>query len=86
MSEQKRVKLTHGTARVDENCSKETLTALDELSKIAYEMESEPLNIDSVILSAEKCTHLWNYENIAIKDKPRQRVRECFKCKLLEYV
>lgn len=48
MSESKRVKLTHGTATVDKNCSKETLTALDELSKLAYERESEPLNIVDV--------------------------------------
>jgi hypothetical protein len=35
--EQIRVKLTHGTARVDKSCSDQTLKALDELSKIIYE-------------------------------------------------
>lgn len=35
----KRVKLTHGSARVDNNVSEETLKALDELSKIAYGMD-----------------------------------------------
>lgn len=44
----KRVKLTHGSARVDENCSKETIAALNNMSKLAYEMVSESLNIASV--------------------------------------
>ena len=47
----KRVKLTHGSARVDENCSKETIEALDNMSKLAYEMVSEPLNIANVSLN-----------------------------------
>jgi len=48
MNENKRVKLTHGTATVGKNCSEKTLKALDRLSKLAYEMESKPLNIDNV--------------------------------------
>ena len=48
MSDRKRIKLTHGSARVDENCSRATIKALDQLSILAYEMENEPLNIDSV--------------------------------------
>lgn len=39
MKEQKRISLTHGTARVDKNCSKETIEALDQMSKLAYNME-----------------------------------------------
>ena len=49
MNEQKRVKLTHGTARVDKNCSKETIKILNEMSTIAYEMKSKLLNIGNVI-------------------------------------
>lgn len=32
----KRIQLTHGSARFDDNVSDETLKALDELSKIVY--------------------------------------------------
>ena len=32
----KRIKLTHGSARVEDDCSHETIKALDELSKVAY--------------------------------------------------
>lgn len=32
----KRIKLTHGTARVEDDCSPETIKMLDEMSKIAY--------------------------------------------------
>ena len=39
MDKQKRVKLTHGSARVNENCSSETINALDELSKCVYKNE-----------------------------------------------
>jgi hypothetical protein len=35
--EQKTVKLTHGYATVDIDCSPETIEALDNLSKVAYE-------------------------------------------------
>ena len=37
MKEQKRVKLTHGSARVDLNCSEETIMALDEMTKLAFD-------------------------------------------------
>jgi hypothetical protein len=63
MNEQKRVKLTHGSARVDKNCGEETLKALDEMSKLAYEMESKPLKIDSVT----KCEHP-DWHNFSIDD------------------
>ena len=33
----KRIKLTHGSARVGDNCSDKTIKALDKLSKLAYE-------------------------------------------------
>ena len=33
---QKRVKLKHGTARVNENCPEETIKALSKMSEIAY--------------------------------------------------
>jgi len=36
----KRVKLTHGSARVADNCSPETLQILDEVSKRAYTMNT----------------------------------------------
>lgn len=36
----KRVKLTHGTARVDNNCPPETIKLLNEISEIAYKMET----------------------------------------------
>lgn len=32
----KRIQLTHGSARVEDDCSPETIKALDELSKVAY--------------------------------------------------
>ena len=38
----KRIKLTHGSARVDDNCSDETINALNELSKRAFHAESKP--------------------------------------------
>jgi len=41
MKEQKRVQLTHGSARVDKDCSQETINALDEISKRAYKMEGK---------------------------------------------
>lgn len=59
MSDRKRIKLTHGSARVDENCSRATIKALDKLSILAYEMENEPLNIDSV----SKSVTCENYNN-----------------------
>ena len=62
MDEQKRVKLTHGTARVDKNCSKETLSALDELSKLAYEQTNKPLNIARVTNR-----YLFYYEDEGVK-------------------
>lgn len=49
MKNQKRVNIAHGSARVDEDCSEETLKALDQISKIAYETEIEPLNMDDVV-------------------------------------
>lgn len=41
MNEHKRIKLTHGTVMVNKCCSKETLNALDEMSKIAYKAIKE---------------------------------------------
>lgn len=35
-SNQKRVKLTHGTARVNKNCSNETIESLNKLSVLAF--------------------------------------------------
>ena len=48
----KRVKLTHGSARVEDNVSEETLKALDELSKKAYR-----------ILDPELCPNRDNHTN-----------------------
>jgi hypothetical protein len=39
MNNQKRVNLTHGSARVDKDCSKETIIALNKISELAYEMD-----------------------------------------------
>lgn len=36
MEEQKRIKLTHGSARVDKDVSPETVEALNKLSELAY--------------------------------------------------
>ena len=44
----KRVKLTHGSARVEDNVSGETLKALDELSKKAYNMDTIKSCVDCV--------------------------------------
>tara|TARA_R110000772_G_scaffold83493_5_gene176608 strand:- start:853 stop:1050 length:198 start_codon:yes stop_codon:yes gene_type:complete len=51
-----------------------------------FDQNKEELFISGVIVSSIKCTHLWNYGNIAVKDKPHPRVRECLKCKKFEYV
>jgi hypothetical protein len=71
MIKQKRVKLTHGSARVDENCSEETIKALDNLCKLAYEIVSEPLNIDGVT----DCDH-----SMVSKEYVSQPYGECLSC------
>ena len=63
--------MTHGTAHVEDDCSEETLKALDEMSKLAYEKFSKPLNIDNVsnsfyckdesINGADKCKSVCDY-------------------------
>lgn len=35
----KRIKLTHGTARVSDNISEQTIEALNKLSEMAYKLE-----------------------------------------------
>jgi len=37
----KRVKLKHGSARVEDNCSKETIEALNKLSELAFNKEND---------------------------------------------
>lgn len=34
----------------------------------------------------DNCKHLWAYGNIAVKNGPHPRVRECTLCKAFEYV
>ena len=58
MPKQKRVHLTHGSARVEHGISKETLKALDEITKKAYETDlpkttdmSEQKNLNSELLA-----------------------------------
>ena len=74
MSDRKIIKLTHGSARVDENCSRATIKALDQLSILAYEMENEPLNIDSVSKIA-----VCQYCNNELCDAQAFN-QQCFKC------
>lgn len=44
MEKMKRIKLTHGTARVGKNCSDETIKALNEMSKVAHKMNVDCLH------------------------------------------
>lgn len=37
----KRIILRHGTARVEDNCSEETIKALNELSELAYNYDGK---------------------------------------------
>jgi len=39
MKKQKRIKINHGTARVDEDCSQETINMLNALADAAYNMD-----------------------------------------------
>jgi hypothetical protein len=39
MKKQKRIALTHGSARVDEDCSQETIDMLNKLADAAYNMD-----------------------------------------------
>lgn len=41
---QKRIKLNHGTARVDVNCSQKTIDALNEIADRAYDIDSSSEN------------------------------------------
>lgn len=42
MKKQVRIKLKYGTARVDEDCSKETINMLNKLSELAYKWQPLP--------------------------------------------
>jgi len=59
----KRIKLTHGSARVDDNVSQKTIDALNELSKLAYNHETKQCDIQCVVESAIskdlKHSHFW---------------------------
>lgn len=44
----KRIKLKHGTARVNDNVSEETINALNKLSEVAYNMTPEQCAIHNV--------------------------------------
>lgn len=39
MKKQKRIPLKHGSARVDENCSQETIDMLNKMTELAHETE-----------------------------------------------
>lgn len=39
MKKQKRIELNHGSARVDEDCSQETIDMLNKLADAAYNMD-----------------------------------------------
>lgn len=47
----KRIKLTHGTARVSEDISKETIDALNHLVDLAYKHETKQCTIQRVMPS-----------------------------------
>lgn len=47
----KRIKLTHGTARVSEDISKETIDALNHLADLAYKHETKQCTIQRVMPS-----------------------------------
>ena len=50
----KRVKLKHGSARVDDNCPKETIDALNKLSEKVHNTSKE--EIEKILSRMDDCT------------------------------
>jgi hypothetical protein len=48
MKKQKRIALKHGSARVDENCSQETIDSLNRLCELAYEMDVKEISANGL--------------------------------------
>lgn len=51
---QKTIKLKHGTATVDENCSPETIKALNDLADAAYGMDLKSIQKPKVKIEINK--------------------------------
>ncbi|TLP81374.1 hypothetical protein [Maribacter sp. ACAM166] len=60
----KRVKLTHGSARIDDDCPQHVIDSLDELSKLAYEIHrGDDLNFEEDELLGYYCLGCCNIQN-----------------------
>lgn len=54
MKKQKRIKINHGSARVDEDCSPETIDMLNKLADAAYNMDLKSVQIPKVKIDIQK--------------------------------
>ncbi len=54
MKKQKRIKLKHGTAHVDENCSPETIESLNTLADLACSMGIESIQIPKAKIDIQR--------------------------------
>lgn len=54
MKKQKRIALNHGHARVDEDCSQETIDMLNALADAAYNMDLRSIQILKAKITIEK--------------------------------
>ncbi len=54
MKNQKRIKLKHGTAHVDENCSPEVVESLNTLAELAYSMDFKSIQLTKVKIDIRK--------------------------------
>ena len=62
----KRIKLTHGSARVSENITDETKEALNKMTELAYKHQTEQCTIQNVVLSVFE-----SYTNAELEEEKR---------------